>query len=454
MRLGGTKMSSYKIKQTLGDTEWFTRDRFGMFIHFGAYAMPARHEWCKTLELIDDEHYDKYVKYFDPDMFDAKEWAKKAKAAGMKYAVLTTKHHEGFCLFDTKYTDYKITNTPFGRDLVREFVDAFRAEGLRVGFYYSLIDWHHPHFPIDVFHPLREHPDAEALDKGRDVRIYAEYMRNQVTELLTGYGQIDIMWFDFSYPNPTPEYVKCGLSFAPHAPANPAKPWMQHNGGKGKEQWESEELFALVRKLAPKIILNNRANVPGDIVTPEQVAATEWPRDKESGECLTWEACHTFSGAWGYARDEMSWKTPKMLIDTLTKCVAFGGNLIMNVGPTSRGCFDHRADKALMEFEKWMKQNSRSIYNVTMAEPEFVAPRGTYISQSTCGKRLYIYLTEYPFRTLTVKDLADRIDYAQFLCDGSEIKYTLNENGKGNVIFRIPNVQPCEITPVIEVFLK
>jgi alpha-L-fucosidase len=192
-------MSSYVTRKTPGDTAWFTRDRFGMFIHWGLYAMPARHEWIKNREMIPEAHYDLYFKYFDPDLYDARAWARQAKAAGMKYAVMTTKHHEGFCMFDSQFTDYKSTNTPAGRDLVREYVDAFRAEGIRIGFYYSLIDWHHPDFPIDMLHPRREDPDARQQSEGRDIRRYAAYMRDQVGELLTNYGKIDILWFDFSY---------------------------------------------------------------------------------------------------------------------------------------------------------------------------------------------------------------------------------------------------------------
>ena len=153
-------MSSYVTKKTPGDTGWFTHERFGMFIHWGLYALAARHEWVKSHELISEEKYDKYFRYFNPDLYDPKEWARMAKAAGMKYVVLTTKHHEGFCLFDSKYTDYKATNTKAGRDLVAEFVEAFRAEGLRIGFYYSLIDWHHPDFTIDRLHPRRDDENA------------------------------------------------------------------------------------------------------------------------------------------------------------------------------------------------------------------------------------------------------------------------------------------------------
>ena len=194
-------MSSYIRRKTPGDTSWLVHDRFGMFIHFGLYAMAARHEWVKKYEKIPDTKYDLYFKNFDPDLFDARDLARRARLAGMKYAVLTTKHHEGFCLFDTKYTDYKSTNTPFGRDIVREYVDAFRSEGLKVGFYYSLLDWHHPDYTIDQCHPLYNHPDMASMNEGRDHAKYVEYLHNQVRELMSNYGKIDIVWFDFSFTN-------------------------------------------------------------------------------------------------------------------------------------------------------------------------------------------------------------------------------------------------------------
>ena len=153
---------------------WWTHDRFGMFIHFGLYALPAHGEWIKKIETITDENYDRYFTAFNPDLFDAKKWAKAAKAAGMKYVVLTAKHHEGFCLWDSKFTDYKITRTPFGRDLVKEFVEAFRAEDLRIGFYYSLIDWHHPDFTIDSKHPRRPKWAEECGTVGDGEKDYPE----------------------------------------------------------------------------------------------------------------------------------------------------------------------------------------------------------------------------------------------------------------------------------------
>ena len=436
-------MSSYVTRKTPGETEWFRNDRFGMFIHWGLYAMPARNEWIKHIECITDEKYDKYFKYFNPDMYDPKDWAKKAKAAGMRYVVLTTKHHEGFCMFDTKYTDYKCTNTQAGRDLVREYVDAFRAEGIRVGFYYSVIDWHHPDFTIDQIHPRRYDKDAFEQNQGRDMKRYAEYMRNQVRELLTNYGKIDILWFDFSYKK-DPNYPD----------------WMK---GKGKEDWESEELIALARELQPGIIIDNRADIEQDLWTPEQYQMLEWVKHPKTGELVTWEACQTFSGSWGYHRDEASWKSPKMLIDMLINTVCIGGNLLMNVGPTARGYLDYRAEKALEAYADWMKYNSRSIYGCTMAEPEFKAPRGTRLTQSEDGKRLYIHLIEYPYAFLEFEGLGDKIDYAQFLHDGSEILYTVDSvdhfseahtEKAGLVAFKLPATQPNTLVPVIEVFLK
>ena len=415
---------NYEVRKTPGNTEWFVHDRFGMFIHWGLYALPARHEWIKNLEKITEEKYQKYFEYFDPDMYDPREWARAAKKAGMKYAVLTTKHHEGFCLFDSAYTDYKATNTKAGRDLVREYVDAFREEGLKVGFYYSLIDWHHPDFPIDPLHPRRDDDNIDELNKGRDIRRYAEYMRNQVTELLTNYGKIDILWFDFSYSDSEYRGMK----------------------GKGKLDWEAEELIATARRLQPEIIIDNRTEIEQDLWTPEQYQPTDWIRD-DDGNRVVWEACQTFSGSWGYHRDESTWKTPEMLIRMLVNTVSCGGNLLMNVGPTARGYFDDRAVNALDAIGSWMKYNSRSIYGCTQSE--FKAPADVRYTQKE--GRLYIHIYAYPYRHLRLPGLADKVDYAQFLHDNSEIFF---EEKDGDIVLELPYVKPNQIVPVVELMLK
>ena len=418
--------------------DWWRHDRFGLFVHFGLYSMPARHEWVKTREQIPEEKYDEYFKRFDPDLFDAKDWAKRAKAAGMKYAVLTSKHHEGFCLFDSAATDYKSTKTPFGRDIVKEFVEAFRAEGLKVGFYYSLLDWHHPHYAIDKHHPLRPAkcrpgdkkklgavPEDEwaELNKSRDMDVYRKYMFDQVTELLTKYGKIDIMWFDFTSPG---------------------------NHGKTPEDWNAKELLALVRRLQPGIIVNNRLGLNGkdedfgDFVTPEQCRITKWA--ERNGARAPWELCQTFSGSWGYHREERSWKTPHQIIDILVSCVSHGGNLILNVGPTGRGDFDYRANDALAAIGAWMKHNSRSIYGCTEPPEEFKAPAGTRLTWNPVTKRLYAHLFDYKGGKLPV-GFADRIAYAQFLHDASELAH-------GADGIALPETKPPVEVPVVEMWMR
>ncbi len=439
-------MSSYVTRKTPGDTSWFTHDRFGMFIHFGLYALPARHEWIKTREKISEEKYDLYFKHFNPDLYDPKDWARRAREAGMKYVVMTTKHHEGFCLFDSQYTDYKSTNTPCGRDLIREYVDAFRAEGLRIGFYYSLIDWHHPEFPIDMLHPRRDDEDAWEQSKDRDMTKYAAYMRNQVKELLTSYGKIDILWFDFSYSDNN---------------GSGDKAWMK---GKGRLDWEADELIATARALQPDIIIDNRTEIDQDLWTPEQYQPTKWVTHPETGELVTWEACQTFSGSWGYYRDEMTWKSPEMLIRMLINTVSCGGNLLMNVGPTARGCLDYRAKDALQVYADWMHYNSRSIYGCTQAEPEFGAPPDCRYTQSGDGKRLYLHLFAYPFAHLRLPGLAGKVEYAQFLHDASEVLFTegkvdhfsakQEKEEAADLILYLPDVKPHTLVPVIELFLK
>lgn len=418
--------------------EWFTDARFGMFIHWGLYALGARHEWLKNHESITNEGYQKYFDNFNPDQFEPKKWAKEAKAAGMKYAVLTSKHHEGFCLFDSKYTGYKATNTQARRDLVKEFVDAFRAEGLKVGFYYSLIDWHHPDFTVDWHHPQRmpQAGDTAAyyarFNKGRDMAKYREYLKNQVTELLSNYGKIDIIWFDFSYPR------KDGL-------------------GKGKDDWNSLELIKLARRLQPQIIVDNRLNLEeyedgGDFVTPEQVKPADLVRYKGK----TWETCQTFSGSWGYYRDEHTWKSHRKLLDLLITSVANGGNLILNVGPTARGEFDYRAVNALDSMGYWMHANSKSIYHCTYVPAEYKAPENidTRLTYNPATKKLYIHLFDYPAgSSIVLPGYKGKIAYAQFLNDDSELMYKPVENTQ-DVQLSLPATKPPYEIPVIELVMQ
>ncbi len=413
--------------------KWWTDARFGMFIHWGLYALPARHEWVKNAERMTNEQYQKYFDMFNPDLWDPHEWAKMAKAAGMKYVVLTSKHHEGFCLFDSKFTDYKATNTPYGKDLIKEYVEAFRAEGLRVGFYYSLIDWHHPDYTIDRVHPQRQESDSAyaRLNKGKDMNKYREYIKNQVRELLTNYGEISIIWFDFSFPG---------------------------KNGKGRADWDSENLLKLARSLQPGIIVDDRldlSDVAGgyDFVSPEQVQVEKWP--EVNGKRVPWETCQTFSGSWGYYRDENTWKSSAQLLELLIESVSKGGNLLLNVGPTARGVFDYRAQDRLKSIGEWMKYNNRSIYGCTEAPAGFKAPSNSLLTYNPSTNRLYIHLLAYPMESIVLKDMAAKVKYIQFLHDASEIKFRKgSEEGANDLVVDLPVLKPNSEVPVLEVYLK
>jgi len=412
---------------------WWTDSRFGMFIHWGLYALPARHEWVKNAERMTNEQYQKYFEEFNPDLYNPKEWAKMAKEAGMKYVVLTAKHHEGFCLFDSKFTDYKSTNTPFGKDIIREYVDALRAEGLKVGFYYSLIDWHHPDYTIDSNHPQRQQSDSAyvRLNKGRDMSKYREYLKNQVRELLTNYGEISVIWFDFSFPG---------------------------KNGKDHNDWGSEDLLKMVRTLQPGIIIDDRLDLKEldggwDFESPEQYKVDKWP--ERNGKKVAWETCQTFSGSWGYYRDENTWKSTSQLLELLIESVSKGGNLLLNVGPTARGVFDFRAQDRLKSIGEWMKYNNRSIYNCTEAPAEFVAPANTIFTYNPKTKRLYLHLLSYPMGNLKLKGFAGKVKYIQFLHDASEIKFNGgNGEEKNDLNLQLPVQKPPVEIVVLEVILK
>ena len=432
------KLGSETWEEKLKRLAWWRHDRFGMFIHFGLYSLPARHEWLKSKDRMSEEAYQRYFDNFNPVGFDAKEWAKAAKQAGMKYVVLTTKHHEGFCLFDSRFTDYKVTNTRFGRDIVKEYVEALRAEGLKVGFYYSVIDWHHPDYTMDNTHPRRLCQDwdpavmtKEVVDKfnaGRDMNRYRAYVRNQVTELLTNYGKIDIIWFDF-----TPGGARYGE-------------------GKTREDWDSAGLVTLARRLQPGIIIDNRLDLHDyedgqDFLTPEQCRSEEPPTF--GGREWPWETCQTFSGSWGYYRDEKTWKSRFQILEQLIQTVSCNGNLIMNVGPTGRGEFDHRAKERLADYGEWMDRCGEAIYGCGRAPKELLEKRipNTLYTYNAEKNILYVHFLCWTTGPIPVP-FADKVKYSEFLHDRSEVP--LDAVGR----LQIPLDKPPVEIPVIAFTLK
>lgn len=384
-------------------TKWFMDARFGMFIHWGLYSIPACGEWVMSEREMTVEDYEQYFERFDPVAYDPKKWVQAAKNAGMKYVVLTAKHHDGFCLFDSKLTDYKCTNTKAGRDLVREYVDACREAGLRVGLYYSIIDWHHPDFPKygDRQHPMRNNEAYK--DEKIDFERYLEYMHGQVKELVTNYGKIDILWFDFSYDD------MCG------------------------EKWRATDLIKMVRSYQPDVIIDNRLEgagdnhgsiatvnpliYSGDFASPEQIIPPTGVRD-EAGEMIPWELCATMNNHWGYCNFDHEYKSPAMLIRKLVECVSKGGNMILNVGPDAKGRIPEESYQILAEIGKWMEKNQESIYGCgisTLPKPEW----GRYTQK---GNTIYAHVYETPLGALPLYGIApERLKKVYYLADGSEM---------------------------------
>jgi alpha-L-fucosidase len=388
---GGFAQSDYQSRHER--TQWFRDARFGMFIHWGLYAIPARGEWVRNQERLTLEQYQPYFDNFNPVDYDPVKWAKLAKEAGMKYAVLTTKHHDGFCLFDSEYTDYKATNTPAGRDLIKEYVEAFRAEGIKIGFYYSLIDWHHPNYPNVGNHPMAGNPEWDKKKYNFD--NYLKYMRNQVEELVTNYGKIDILWFDYSFG--------------------------EYTGNK----WEAEALVKLARKHQPHILIDNRlgGNMEidnpepwaGDFEGPEQIIPYETVLD-EAGRPIPWESCITLNNQWGYAHDT-EYKTAQDVIRSLVNCVSKNGNLLLNVGPDARGNIPRESIEVLQEVGEWMKLNSESIYGCGPAD--FAKPQWGFFTQK--GNTLYGHIMEQGIGQYYLKHMKGKVDRATLLMDGAEM---------------------------------
>ncbi len=411
-------------------TKWFREARFGMFIHWGIYAIPARGEKVRMHEKMPLADYEPFFREFDPTGYDPVSWAKTARKAGMKYAVMTAKHHDGFCLFDSSLTGYKSTDTPAGRDLIREYVDAFRAEGLKVGLYYSLLDWHHPDYPTfgDAAHPMRL--NEEYRDKVHDFSRYVEYMHGQVRELLSNYGKVDIIWFDYSYGDMT------------------------------GEKWEASKLVEMARRLQPGIIIDNRLGpkeimktqpeiYAGDFASPEQIIPPGGILN-DAGNALPWEACITLNDHWGYFSTDHNYKTPETIIKTLVECVSKNGNLLLNIGPDARGRIPAESLDILDQVGKWMEKNSASIYGCGLSElskPEW----GRYTLN---GNKLYAHIYERGVGPINISGMKGKIKKARLLQDCSEMPvkeyWNTKDNLKDEFISFTESKLPDEIDTVVE----
>jgi alpha-L-fucosidase len=381
---------------------WWQEARFGMFVHWGLYAQLGRHEWVMNRERIPVEEYEKLADTWKPKERPAREWARLAKAAGMKYMVLTTKHHEGFCLWDTAQTDYNAVQRGPGRDLVREYVEACREFGLKIGFYHSLMDWHHP-------------DGARCATDEAARRRFLDYLQGCARELCTNYGKIDIFWHDVSWPLPTPE------------------------------AWESVRMNAMIRELQPHILINNRSKLDEDFGTPEEhVTAAEAGR--------AWEACMTFNGSWGYMPISPDWRSVREVIGMLRTAAGGQGNLLLNIGPTPDGSVPPEAVERLEAVGQWVARNGEAMYGaVDRADREVMdwMPTGQWTLK---GNMAYFWCTRWPGETLAIGGLRTKVVKASILATGQNMAFEQSENRL--VMTGLPAENPDKIAGVTVIKLE
>jgi alpha-L-fucosidase len=372
---------------------WFDTARFGMFVHWGhssqqgieiswplvgaVFALPQS-------STVTVGQYHSSAATFNPTAYDPRSWARMAKRMGMQYAVFTTKHHDGYAMFDTKTSDFGVMHSPYGRDIFREFADAMRDEGIRVGVYFSLADWHHPDYPAftQADQPYR-FPVGKALDPATWPR-FVDTMFEQVRELLTNYGTIDLIWFDGGWER-TPE------------------------------QWRAKELEAMIRTLQPEIRINERLPGGGDFDTPEQFVPAQPP-------ARAWETCMTINESWAYNPRDTHFKSPRRLIDTLCEVAGKGGNLLLNIGPMGDGQLQPELTERLAVIERWMERNSESILDTTPA----LQPWQFYGPTTRKANRVYLHCLMRPYDTVTVRGVrVRRVRAIRALASGEELKYAV-----------------------------
>ena len=370
--------------------QWWREAKFGMFIHWGLYSILGREAWAMGDEDIPLEEYEKLGRQFQPPRDMARSWARLARESGMRYMVMTTKHHEGFCLFNSKLTSYCAPQLCPGRDLVHEYVEAAGEEDMRVGFYYSLMDWHHPDWRLAKTDPAAR-------------KRFVDYTHGQLRELMTNYGKIDILWYDMPVP-------------------------LDAQG------WRSAEMNDMVLQLQPDILVNNRNLLPGDFSTPEQSTA---PAKND------WESCMTINDSWAYVAGDNNWKSAQQLVQNLVECARDGGNYLLDIGPRADGSVPEPAVSRLQAIGGWLRRNGEAVYGTQRCR----FPHGNIGVYTRRGNTLYTIIYFWPGSTMVVGGVRCKVLSARFLASGRPVQF--EQRGSQLIFGPLPEKPPDEPVTVI-----
>ncbi len=415
--MGTAKETGHEYEQRV---KWFRDAGFGMFIHWGLYSLLGHGEWAQWRENIHPQEYRKLAYEFNPINFDPHSWIELAKKGGAKYVVFTTRHHDGFSLWDTKVSDFKSTNFSTQRDFVAEYINAVRDAGLNVGLYYSPMDWSWPGLnlklpgddPLAWQKFVEKGPEYDTQAWGR----FCEYVHEQVRELMTNYGKIDLLWYD-----------GC---------------WYQT-----PEQWQSHKLNRMVRDLQPHIVINNRAGIEEDYDTPEN----EMPIGIKP-QSRPWEVCMCMNDSWGYIPGDQCYKTPQQLINTLVRVRSGGGNILLNISPDATGKIPLKNIENFQIIGKWLKDNGESFYGATLAK---VSTHGTgYYAQPGLltakpeSNTIYYHILRYLGKNDHCVKVDASITSASLLIDNSKVEY--EQNGKMVYFKNLPKHAPDPWITVIK----
>lgn len=415
--------------ENLEARQWFQDAKFGLFVHWGVYSILGDGEWVMNNQNIPVDAYEKLPAFFNPIDFDAEEWVKMVKDAGMKYITITSRHHDGFSMFDTKASDYNIVDsTPYGKDVLKQLADACKKEDIKLFFYYSLLDWNR-----DDYYP-RGRTGTGIPGRGEgEWKDYIEFMKAQLTELLTNYGDIAGIWFDGHWDQ---------------------KEWDGKKFGKLKVDWHYDEIYKLIHDLQPQCLIGNNHHIAPIEGEDFQMFEKDLPGRNTTGfgtsesdiGQLPFEVCETINGSWGFNLQDRKHKSEKELVQYIVKASGYGSNLLLNVGPMPNGKIQDEHKESLKQMGDWLRKNGETIYG-TKAGPS--GPTDEYATTQK-GKTIYVHLLQNK-DVVFIEGFNQRIKQITHYGTQQKVTHELNDYG---LLLKIPEDQQDPIDTIIEITLR